>query len=358
MTWKDEVFDALINLGGEADLKTIQEYIRLNSKRVLSRSWEKSINSIIVTHSTHCVDAKEVIFYSTSGYRSARWGIVKSQLPQDYKLNLQIEQKFKNSIEDYSKGQIVNYPWYAYSWALLSPEIAVKEVDRSCFIHHGTAIPRNITYFFNTTGYEKKDTFLIHDGQIYDAYFSADEQDSFRTRLYWKSDFSRLLIEKFPDWYAVFLKRKPISSIRPKIRFRKIEDSIEGYEIEFIYLNEIDLDSIIDAEESVPHKTEGGVAYFYSKKYERNPMNRKNAIEIHGTKCTVCEFDFEKTYGVRGIGFIEIHHTKPLYLLDDEIVINPYTDLVPVCSNCHKMIHRRKDSVLSIEELRLLICKR
>lgn len=31
------------------------------------------------------------------------------------------------------------------------------------------------------------------------------------------------------------------------------------------------------------------------------------------------------------------------------------TDLVPVCSNCHRILHRNKEKMLSIEELKQLI---
>ena len=100
---------------------------------------------------------------------------------------------------------------------------------------------------------------------------------------------------------------------------------------------------------------EGGVKHYFGKRYERNPDNRRQAIEIHGMKCSVCGFDFEQFYGEHGRGFIEIHHNKPLSSLDEKELINPTTDLSPVCSNCHRMIHRKKDQVLSISELKVII---
>jgi 5-methylcytosine-specific restriction protein A len=106
-------------------------------------------------------------------------------------------------------------------------------------------------------------------------------------------------------------------------------------------------DTAAEQEEEKPEvlnfegKKEGQASYFYSKKYERNPKNRLAAIKIHGCRCACCGFDFEKVYGKRGTGFIEIHHNKPLHSLDEEIVINPLTDFSPVCSNCHRIIHRR-----------------
>ncbi|PGQ44865.1 HNH endonuclease, partial [Bacillus thuringiensis] len=76
-------------------------------------------------------------------------------------------------------------------------------------------------------------------------------------------------------------------------------------------------------------------------KYERNIKNRKKAIEIHGLNCYACGFNFEEIYGERGKDFIEIHHIKPLSTLEEAIVIDPETDLVPLCANCHRMVHRR-----------------
>lgn len=64
-----------------------------------------------------------------------------------------------------------------------------------------------------------------------------------------------------------------------------------------------------------------------------------------------CGFDFEEVYGELGRNFIEVHHIKPLYSLDEEVVIDPATDLVCLCSNCHRMIHRKRDSILSLEDL-------
>lgn len=102
---------------------------------------------------------------------------------------------------------------------------------------------------------------------------------------------------------------------------------------------------------------EGKRIAYYTTKYERSAANRKAAIEKHGTKCFGCGFDFESKYGERGRGFIEIHHTKPLYEMDGETVIDPETDLVPVCSNCHRMIHKKKNAILTVEELRKIIAE-
>jgi predicted HNH restriction endonuclease len=88
--------------------------------------------------------------------------------------------------------------------------------------------------------------------------------------------------------------------------------------------------------------------------YERSPKNRRLAIQIHGTTCAVCKFNFDETYGKDyADGYIQIHHIKPLSVYEGEVV--PETDLVPLCANCHAMAHRRRATVTSIEELKELI---
>jgi len=55
-------------------------------------------------------------------------------------------------------------------------------------------------------------------------------------------------------------------------------------------------------------------------------------------QCEVCSFDFAATYGARGMGYIEVHHIRPLH--DSGPVQTSLGDLALVCANCHRMIHR------------------
>ena len=76
------------------------------------------------------------------------------------------------------------------------------------------------------------------------------------------------------------------------------------------------------------HGIEGKKIRIYTTKYERDPANRREAIKLHGTRCMVCDFDFEEVYGELGKDFIEVHHTKPLSSLEHEVEVNPEEDLV------------------------------
>lgn len=79
-------------------------------------------------------------------------------------------------------------------------------------------------------------------------------------------------------------------------------------------------------------------------------------------RCHVCDFCFEDVYHDLGIDFIEIHHEKPLFQYPDQGIEQYISEAVknvkPVCSNCHRMLHRnRKEEPLSIEDLRKIIIR-
>lgn len=65
--------------------------------------------------------------------------------------------------------------------------------------------------------------------------------------------------------------------------------------------------------------------------------------------CTVCGFSFQRAYGSLGAGFIEAHHTIPIATLTEQTKIS-VSDLIAVCSNCHRMLHR-SNPPLSMKEL-------
>lgn len=103
---------------------------------------------------------------------------------------------------------------------------------------------------------------------------------------------------------------------------------------------------------------EGGKKEKYINYYERNPELREKAISIHGTTCKVCGFNFLTFYGNRGKNFIEVHHLKPVSTIQDPHFVNPKTEMTVVCSNCHRMIHRFRNKILTVEELKLIVNKK
>ncbi|SDP78235.1 HNH endonuclease [Desulforhopalus singaporensis] len=106
--------------------------------------------------------------------------------------------------------------------------------------------------------------------------------------------------------------------------------------------------------EKTHQSKEGAVKTITVNSYERDKNARQECIKVHGAKCQICEFDFSKIYGQIGDGFIHVHHKVPLSEIGEEYFLDPINDLVPVCPNCHAMIHRRKP-VFTVEELKRLI---
>ncbi len=85
--------------------------------------------------------------------------------------------------------------------------------------------------------------------------------------------------------------------------------------------------------------------------YERNPKARKACIAHHGYLCATCGFDFAAVYGDWGKDFIHVHHIKPIGKIGKQYEIDPIKDLIPVCPNCHAMIHRMEPA-LTVTQLR------
>lgn len=86
-------------------------------------------------------------------------------------------------------------------------------------------------------------------------------------------------------------------------------------------------------------------------KYERNPVARQQCIERFGLSCQICFFNFLEKYGPIGEGFIHVHHIVPISEQGGSYEVNPAKDLVPLCPNCHAMIHR-KNPPYAIDELK------
>lgn len=91
-------------------------------------------------------------------------------------------------------------------------------------------------------------------------------------------------------------------------------------------------------------------------RYERSPKNRKICLDIHGYRCKICTLDFGEVYPGIGHEFIHVHHVKQLSLQGEEVRLNPAKDLIPVCPNCHAMLHRKTPPYLP-DELILIMEK-
>ncbi len=176
------------------------------------------------------------------------------------------------------------------------------------------------------------------------------------------------------DGFAPYLREK----IYEKTMFQLVQQHCEGYkkfngDIRFVKTGHTrfrlaSLKPTVPKPRRLPRKTiypevvpegkayvTGAIRQVLVNAFERDPDARKACIQHHGAICLVCGLNFEEQYGAIGKGFIHVHHlkrlaTREIYSLD------PINDLVPVCPNCHCMLHST-DPPLSIEKLKRLRAK-
>lgn len=253
----------------------------------------------------------------------------------------------------------VKYPFKIHSWEVYSPNIAVKTMDKSSFLHHGSAIPKGLFFFFKySPSTDPKPVTLLHGGTHFAATLTPDNEDQRgRARLFWRDGFAKVIAERFPQYLNLFRRSDEPSGALPEMRLKRDLAETDTYQVEFIVPEEITSDSVpSDVEPWFDDvRQEGARKQRVTTVYERDLKNRLAAIHIHGMRCLVCGFDFGEFYGAWGAGYIEVHHLFPLAAQEQEREVDPTTDLVPVCANCHRMFHRKKDHVLSLEEVRLMV---
>lgn len=124
--------------------------------------------------------------------------------------------------------------------------------------------------------------------------------------------------------------------------YNKYYDLVRDFSDETIYPDEVESDI---------EYSEGKTKKVLINAYERNLIARKKCIEHFGLNCQVCDFNFETKFGELGKDFIHVHHKIDISTIGKEYSVNPITDLITVCPNCHSMLHKRKPAY-SIEELK------
>ncbi len=110
-----------------------------------------------------------------------------------------------------------------------------------------------------------------------------------------------------------------------------------------------------DDEEEFP---EGKVLFRAHRSRERNRSLVKKAKALALKKysklaCEVCGFEFAARYGKLGADYIECHHIVPISQVPPGAKTK-VADLRLLCSNCHRMVHKRRPW-LSVTDLKALL---
>ena len=97
-------------------------------------------------------------------------------------------------------------------------------------------------------------------------------------------------------------------------------------------------------------------------KEDESPINFDEILDegyclvLNWSNLTENGFNFERTYGEVGKDYIQVHHIIPVSQMEGGYQVNPIIDLIPVCPNCHAMLHR-KDPPIDPDVLKQMIAK-
>jgi len=84
---------------------------------------------------------------------------------------------------------------------------------------------------------------------------------------------------------------------------------------------------------------EGSVQQIKVNRYERDPKARADCLSHYGYVCQVCSIKLSDVYGAIAKDLIHMHHIKPISKIGESYRVDPVSDLIPVCPNCHAIIH-------------------
>lgn len=199
--------------------------------------------------------------------------------------------------------------------------------------------------FFTPRGTARKVKVLFNN-KVFDAEYRYEGQRDERIELQsirFKKDLKEEYLLLFPDVNGSF-------SI-------SIGFDLNHFIFDIITNQNIDIYKIEDEIDDPDEYPEGRESFKTHRILERNPkvikLAKKEYMKIHGRLfCEICNFSFGTKYGERGKDYIEGHHKKMV----SEMKSGEKTkieDIVMLCSNCHRMIHRRP--IISIEEMKKIV---
>ena len=196
---------------------------------------------------------------------------------------------------------------------------------------------------------KKKQYFLKHRFHV-DAVEEIDDE-FFRFRYFGETgeNFSPEIPLSTEAWFKDFLKAVAnfsigVAKLKPEFlsRFERLAN---------LRANSAEIETTPDDWQLIEGDIKTAIRCFRS----RSSTARSVCIKSMGSRCFACGFDFGIIYGPECDGYIEVHHREMVSTRDGPYTINPLTDLVPLCPNCHRALHILK---IDVEELAVLIKQR
>lgn len=234
--------------------------------------------------------------------------------------------------------EILDVPIYRRKGAW---DTGYREYDGDIFIFSNVGIPGRTGHDYNNYWdgelfvWQGKTTSNINQGLIIKMLKPEQEQNNF---LFTRTN------DKEPFTFEGSVIAKEFKDTTPVSIIWQLKDNYY-YPLE---------EAVSSSFETASTFSEGTVKQVTVNRYERSPVARRICLKHYGAFCQVCNFDFYKTYGETGKDFIHVHHIVPFSQINKEYQLDPIKDLIPVCPNCHSMIHRKKE-ILSVKTLKQIV---
>jgi len=234
------------------------------------------------------------------------------------------------------------------SFEIVSEDTIIKRIDKSLLAYGEIRIPNYLRDFFHFHEMEKHDRWdirITYNKKDYFGVLYLDDYKKLRGKLRWGKELTRQLkdvISKYTDDDEEYDLK---SEDTPLLRLEKVEK--KAFHLDIIFPEEVRH----DANEYMSHNDR--FIYGIRSRFETDPDIRLSVLKFHGTSCGICGFNYEDFYGDLGRGYIQVHQ---IYENDEDMEdYDLQNDFIPICENCHGIIHRSKESHISIEDLKQII---
>lgn len=235
-----------------------------------------------------------------------------------------------------------------HSFEIVDDNIIVKRIDKSLLTYGEIRIPNYLRDFFHFHEMEKHDRWDIRITYNKIDYFGVlylDDYKRLRGKLRWGKDLTRELSNVTSKYvfesYGYEIKEESV----PLLRLEKIDR--QTFIADVIFPEDVER----DAKEYMLHADK--FIYGIKARFENDPEIRLKVLKRQGMSCAICGFNYENFYGDVGRGYIQIHQ-----VIKDEMKMDEFDlekDFIPICENCHGLIHRNKDEDLTVSELKQII---
>lgn len=234
------------------------------------------------------------------------------------------------------------------SFEIVDERTIIKRIDKSLLTYGEIRIPNYLRDFFHFHELEKHDRWDIRISYNKTDYYGVlylDDYKRLRGKLRWGKDLTRELSNATSKFVFESYGYDTREENTPLLRLEKVNR--KEFHADIIFPEDVRR----DAAEYMEHSDK--FIYGVRSRFETDPEIRLTVLKIHGTCCAICGFNYEDFYGDVGRGYIQIHQ---MFKNDENMEdFDLTTDFIPICENCHGILHRSKDLNISVKDLKQII---